>query len=217
MIIFLETVNELNAIRKIKFLPFYDFFNIIFLLFSLIYRRIKKNTTQNPESLLTMSTNSRIMISTPTAIYTVGEKTVREEKLQRRARRAHTYAAANYSCVNVCAYYYAVIVTDFLMREKILKLLFFIRRLAHWSYDSVSYLRLCACVGWKWTITVKRKNQPRRKLSIFLSFTFCLCCFNISKNIRESIQHCLKYRQLLRCVKFGTKWIIAFKCVGARI
>ncbi|CRL07943.1 CLUMA_CG021095, isoform A [Clunio marinus] len=34
----------------------------------------KKNTTQNPESLLTLSTNFRIMISTPTAINTVEKK-----------------------------------------------------------------------------------------------------------------------------------------------
>ena len=97
-------LNKLNAIRKIKLLSC-ALFIIIFLAFSLIYRRIKKNTTQNPESLLTMSTNSRIMISTPTAIYTVGKKYSERGKASRDGPAVHTHIVCRrelFLCVCVC-------------------------------------------------------------------------------------------------------------------
>lgn len=104
--------NELKRDEfKIKLSSVRHFFNNFFI----NLQKNKKNTTQNPESLLTMSTNSRIMISTPTAIYTRRQKSSEREK---QPASAHTCKCrrelfSDQECVVVCGYYYAVIVTDF--------------------------------------------------------------------------------------------------------
>lgn len=129
-----------------------------------------------------MSTNSRIMISTPTAIYTRRQKVVRERK---QPASAHTCKCrrelfSDQECVVVCGYYYAVIVTDFLMRakkEKILKFTFYPR-----SPCVNMRSAACQCVGHaecKWTITVKheeekifttqRKNHRQSSLGLLLA------------------------------------------------
>lgn len=68
-----------------------------------------------------MSTNSRIMISTPTAIYSRRKK--KKEKSERETAETGPHTYIHYrrellASVYVCEYYYAVIVTDFLMRAK---------------------------------------------------------------------------------------------------
>lgn len=116
------------------------------------------------------------------------------------------YAAAKYpsymavwTCVSVCECYWAVIVTDFLMRaKKILKLLFYPphRALTVCSYLLVlhtSGYKMFVCVGWKWTITDKneettfttqRKNQERNIFSL-IYFLLALTLFQIYHRAAE--------------------------------
>lgn len=108
----------------------------------------------------------------------------------KREPAVHTYIQSRRElflsvCGYLCKYYFAVIVTDFLMRaKKILKFTFLSAASRANRMRVFVYLPVCACVGWKWTtITVKKyiynTAQESRKLSkYFLSFTFaCRCRF----------------------------------------
>lgn len=141
-----------------------------------------------------MSTNSRIMISTPTAIYTV-EKKVRENSRDGPAVCLYASRRELLNGVCMCEYYYAVIVTDFLMRakkkeKKILKLLFFIRRTARspyvsmcvigYEYASVSRVKMNNYWQERKNIynTAQESTEEAKKLSKnVLSFSFCLCAW----------------------------------------